>query len=216
MRALRDHIRPFVLIQICVVAAVVAYYRVPDFATFAGSMARAKDQGGLVFSFVSTMFAGMVLPELFKLASNDPRRYSIRDLAYNGLVFGLNGMIVDLFYRFQGYVFGHETTFQIVAIKVAFDQLFASPFLFNPFFVLMFLYREAKFRGSKFRELLRSTPYSQRLMPVLLVSWAYWIPALCGVYALPANLQFVLFLFVEAAWSLILLHITKSMQEVEA
>jgi hypothetical protein len=210
-RAIREQIRPFLLIQACVLGSVAAYYNWPAFAAFAGSLAQFKASGGLASSFVSTMFAGMVLPELFKFATGDRSRFHWHELVFLGLVFGLNGVIVDLFYQFQGYLFGYEATLEVVAKKVLLDQIFAAPLLFSPYFVLMYLWKDSNFKLKSAREALRKNSLLQRLLPVVFVNWLFWIPALCGVYAMPQNLQFVLFLFVEAAWSLIVVHVSKSM-----
>ncbi len=209
LRAIRDHLRPFLAIQFCVFLVVLAYYSLPGFQQWSASLAKIKLQGGLPFVFVSTALAGVALPEIFKRLTRDPRVLPWRELAFNALIFGFNGIVVDLFYRGQGLLFGTEPTLSNVVIKVAVDQLFGSPFIFCPYFLLLMLWFRSGFNLAALRENLRRRPFSQQLWPILVVNWAYWVPALCGIYAMPSDLQFVLFLFVEAAWSLILVHVTK-------
>lgn len=210
LQAVRDHVKPFLAIQVCVVLAVVAYYQVPSFAEFAGTLAGIKTSGGLPFSFFTTIIAGAVLPEVFKAVTKDGRRLPWPEFLYMCLVFGGNGIIVDLFYQFQGYLFGTENTFRVVALKVFFDQAFASWIMFMPYFMLMVLWRRSGFKFGVMRQGLREQPLYRQMWPMLVVGWAFWIPALCGIYAMPAKLQFVLFLFVEAAWALIIVHVAKS------
>lgn len=210
LQAVRDHIKPFLAIQICVVLAVVAYYQIPSFAEFAGTLASWKVAGGLVFSFLSTMVAGAVFPEVFKALTRDPRRLPFPEFAYMCLVFGGNGILVDVFYQLQSYLFGDEANFRTVAIKVFVDQAIASWLLFQSYFLLMMLFRRSGFNIARMRDGLRMNPFFHQIWPIMVVGWAFWIPALCGIYALPANLQFVLFLFVQAAWSLIVVHVAKS------
>lgn len=210
LQAVRDHIKPFLAIQICVVLAVVAYYQIPSFAEFAGTLAGWKAAGGLIFSFLTTSIAGAVFPEIFKALTRDPRRLPFPEFAYMCLVFGGNGIIVDLFYQFQSYLFGDEANFRTVAIKVFVDQAIASWLMFQSYFLLMMLFRRAEFKFSRMREGLKANPFYRQIWPIMVVGWAFWIPALCGIYALPGNLQFVLFLFVQAAWSLIVVHVAKS------
>ena len=62
----------------------------------------------------------------------------------------------------------------------------------------------------------RLRPYLGFIWPALVVGWFFWIPGLSGIYAMPQQLQFVLFLFVEAAWSLIIIHVAKSALRFEA
>jgi hypothetical protein len=213
LRAVKDHIRPFLFIQVCIVALVFAYYKVPAVTAFADNLAALKIRGGLPFAFIATAFAGVVLPEAFKIASGDGRRLWGTEFFYMILVFGINGLIVDALYRFLGYLFGNENTFSTVATKVIVDQTLAAPFIFMPYFGLMMLWRHFKFNFSALRANLKERPLFKQIWPSLIVGWAFWIPALCGIYAMPQKVQFVLFLFVEAAWSLIIIHVAKSMNE---
>lgn len=188
---------------------VLAFYQLPAFAEFAASLGRVKASGGLPFAFLATACAGILLPESFKIATRDERRLPLPELAYMFLVFGINGMIVDLFYRGQGLLFGTEATLGVVAAKVAVDQTVGSLLIFNPYFLFMILLYKSGFSRDRLREGLRKNSFLRQMWPILVVNWAYWIPALFGVYAMPSDLQFVLFLFVEAAWSLILVHVAK-------
>jgi hypothetical protein len=46
-----------------------------------------------------------------------------------------------------------------------------------------------------------------RVMPLLVPCWCFWIPIVAIVYALPGPLQFLMFAFALAAWSLIMVFI---------
>jgi hypothetical protein len=212
LRAIRDHVRPILAIQACVLGVVAAYYLSPLFASFAGRLAAIKVAGGYGFAFVATGFAGAVMPELFKFATKDPRVHRFSEVAYTFMVFGLNGIIVDLFYQAQGQVFGTEPTVGVVAAKVLVDQTIGSILIFCPYFLIMISLYKAGFNWERLHSGFRQNSFLRQMWPILVVNWAYWIPALCGVYAMPNDLQFVLFLFVEAAWSLILVHVAKRNQ----
>jgi hypothetical protein len=209
IRAIRDHVRPFLAIQVCVILVAVAYYKWPAFAAFAEGLGKVKVAGGYVFVVVATGFAGAILPEVFKALTKDTRRLPVGELFYNFAVFGLNGILVDVFYRGLGTMFGEEPTVANVTIKVLVDQLLGSPLLFTPYFLTMILLYKSGFNLAKMRESLREESFLRRIWPVLITSWAYWFPALFGVYAMPKDLQFVLFLFIEAAWSLLLIHVAR-------
>lgn len=209
IRAIRDHIRPFLAIQACVLLVVLAYYQAPAVMSFAAELGKIKVLGGYVFVVVATGFAGAILPEAFKALTGDTRRLPFAELLYNFAVFGLNGIFVDVFYRGLGKIFGEEPTVSNVTIKVLVDQLLGSPLLFTPYFLSMILLYKSGFSLAKLRMSLREEPFLRRIWPVLITSWAYWFPALIGVYAMPKDLQFVLFLFIEAAWSLLLIHIAR-------
>lgn len=188
---------------------VVVYYQSPAVQQFSVSLANIKTNGGYLFAALSTAFAGVVLPEIFKAVTRDPLRYGGRELAFNLIVFGLNGMLVDWFYRLQGVIFGTQITFAVVAPKVLFDQLVFSPFIAVPFVLTLFQWRDLRFKAREVPRALGPRFMRNRVLPVQIVAWAYWTPMITAIYALPMNLQFILFLFAEAAWSLLLVHVAK-------
>ena len=47
------------------------------------------------------------------------------------------------------------------------------------------------------------------MLPLLLPNWCFWVPMVTIVYALPAALQFLLFVLLLAAWSLIMVFIAE-------
>ena len=49
--------------------------------------------------------------------------------------------------------------------------------------------------------------YARRVLPVLLATWAVWLPVVSCVYALPPPLQIPLFNVVLCFWSLLFAHI---------
>jgi hypothetical protein len=209
LRAIRDHARPFLAIQASVLLVVAVYYLSPGFSAWAANLADFKVAGGYWFAFVATGFAGAILPEAFKRLTRDARRLPLPELAYNFIIFGLNGIFVDYFYRALGTIFGEEPTVANVTAKVFVDQLIGSPLLFTPYFLIMILLYKSRFHFGRLRQMWNEEPFLRRILPVLVTSWAYWFPALFGVYAMPKDLQFVLFLFIEAAWSLLLIHIAR-------
>lgn len=211
LRAIQDHLKPFVLIQVCAIILVVAYYQSEVLRSGASTLAQWKAQGGLVFSALSTAFAAVVLPELFKAATRDPKRYGFRELLFNALFFGFVGILVDWFYNFQTLLFGAEVTVAVVAKKVLFDQAFFSFCISNPLGITLFQWRDLGFDTKATYQALRGNFLRQRLLPLFMVCFAYWVPLICCIYAMPLSLQFVFFLFVEAAWSLIIVHVTKGM-----
>ncbi len=188
---------------------VVAYYQSPAVQSFSASLASIKVHGGYLFAAISTAFAGVVLPEVFKAITRDPLRYGMKELTFNLVVFGLNGMIVDAFYRLQGTIFGGENTVAVVTPKVLVDQIVFSPFVAVPIVLTLFQLRDLRFNVRGVPGALGPRFMRNRVLPVQIVAWAYWTPMTIAIYALPMNLQFCLFLFAEAAWSLLLVHVAK-------
>ena len=208
-RAIRQYARPFLLIQAAAVGLVVAYQASATVRAACATLAEVKRAGGLPFSAAAAAVAGGLLPEVAKLVAA-PRRGLLRgrggEVAFNTVFFALNGVVVDLFYRLATVLFGAVATPGTVVEKVAFDQ-----FVFSPTWlyviVVLFTWRQNHFSFAATRAAVDRRFYRRRVLPLLLPNWCFWMPMTSIIYALPANLQFLLFVLALAAWSLIMVFI---------
>jgi len=204
--AVRRFWRPFVLMQGAAVLLVIAYRASAGVRDACAALVDLKREGGLAFSAVASAIAGVLLPEAATLATvPDERARPGRagKLAFTTAFFLVNGAVVDLFYRLSAHVFGDSATPAVVAQKVAFDQ-----FVFTPLWLSvigsLFAWHKYGFRWAPTRADLTDGFYRRRLLPLLLPNWCFWIPMTAVIYALPVPLQFLLFVFALAAWSLIM------------
>jgi hypothetical protein len=211
--AVRRFWRPFILIQLVAVALVVAYHVDARVRDVCAALAAWKTAGGLPLSAVTAAFAGGILPELAKLAartrggaSPSPFQGRGREIAFNVVFFAFNGVVVDGLYRLLARLFGTGTDPATVVAKMAFDQFVFTP----PWLVLittLYLWRARAFSVVAVRAAFSrglSAYARERVLPLLLPDWAFWIPMMCVVYAFPLALQFLLFILALAAWSLIM------------
>lgn len=207
--------RPFVLIQAAAVLLVVAYRASAAVRAACDAAAVAKASTGLPFAALTSAVAGGLLPELAKLLA-DPRSRQghgrggalASTLAFLLPFFALNGVVIDLLYRFESSLFGTDGAASTVVAKVAFDQ-----FVFSPVWLLLivalFTWRGNGFSLPRTLPALRDRFYRRRVIPLLLPNWCFWIPMVSIIYALPAPLQFLLFVLALAAWSLIMVFIAE-------
>ena len=112
-------------------------------------------------------------------------------------------------YRLLAWLFGTGTDLGTIAKKVVVDQFVSTPLASIPFSVLAFLWAERGFTGSGLATALR-TPgeFRGRWATLLVTAWAFWLPVLAFVFAMPADLQFPLFVVIQAAWSLLLVAVS--------
>jgi hypothetical protein len=54
-----------------------------------------------------------------------------------------------------------------------------------------------------------ASAYRDRVFPALIPCWVFWIPVLFCVYAFPPNLQLPFAFLAEAAWSMIVVFVSK-------
>lgn len=193
-----------VLIQICAVCIVALYYLSPGVQSATESLARLKAAGGFPFSFLATAFAGAILPEAAKRLTLRARPTPRGDMAFQLVFFGLMGVMVDFQYQLLGAVLGQGVSPDILVKKLVCDQFVGTPFVSIPLSCVAFLWKDQDFAFRRFAP----GAFIGRFGPMIVSAWAFWIPVVAAVYCMPGNLQFCLFLCAQAAWSLLLLHMS--------
>jgi hypothetical protein len=149
--------------------------------------------------------AAALLPTLVQgFMGRLPAQGRLKRLALLSLFWGWRGMEIDLFYQFQGWLFGHGNDVRTLLIKVAFDQFVMSPLWFVP--TVLIALRWVEFDGSwaRTRASLDREFWLNTCPTVMVANWLVWIPALALIYSLPAALQFPLFSGVMCFFILIL------------
>jgi len=204
------------LLQLCAVAVVVAFYRWEGFQKVCKEFGTWKEHGGILFAALANVVAGVVVPEVAKAltarSDSDTGSASWRiRLWWLAVLFATSGVIVDTFYRLQGLLLGTATDLRTVAVKVLVDQLIFTPFVGLPYAVLFFLWLEEGRSVSRWWRRLRWQLVVERVLRLAAPGWLYWFPMVCCIYALPLELQFVLYLPCMACWSLVFVAISRSM-----
>ena len=182
------------VLNVFAVSLVVSYYQVPALAGFWESVGDFKTHWSFVFSCVSTMFAAAIMPTFIQMAMGTlPAEGRWKRLALLMLFWGYRGMEIDLFYRFQSWLFGNGNDARTLITKVFVDQFVMSPIWFVPTYVIALRWVEMGGSWSRTWPTLNREFWTRTCPTVLITNWLVWIPALALVYSLPAALQFPLF-----------------------
>ncbi len=212
IRAIRGNWVPIAVIQLVALILVVAYFQTPALQASLKHVETVKVRGGLAFAFFGGMVAGAVVPELAKLFTGRLKSVSkrwLQESAFNGLVYGIVGVQVDLFYQVLTATLGGQATPSVVITKTLIDQLVFSPLLSIPTATILFRWRFHEFQREAFARELRDRFYLNQIVPGVLMCWAFWVPVLCCLYTLPTLLQFPFSLLAEAAWSILFVFMTQ-------
>jgi hypothetical protein len=210
LAAVRKFWRPFLLLQAAALGLVVAYYGNAQVRTVCGHLSDFKQQAGLIFSAIATALAGALMPELAKaLVMGDRKltRQRVADVCFALVIFGINGVMVDLQYRAFGVVLGQDNHPLTIVEKVLADQFVTTPLYSMPYWVFVFALRANGFDLIRTVRDISLRWYLVRGMPILIPAWCYWLPMTSMIYALPGPLQFCLFCFAVAAWSLLMVFV---------
>jgi hypothetical protein len=211
LSALRTYWPAILIIQAIALGSVVAYYRIESAAGFFGTMADWKASGGLLFAGLANVVSGGVLPELLKRIFRPPTipPPKLRELAHQFVMWGVLGITIDIFYQMQGQLFGHGTDAGTLLIKVVVDQLVFTPLVGVPFIVSWFALYEARYRPRVWASAMLTRNAVLHGMQLWISCLAFWPVMLLIIYSLPQALQFSLFLFGNAAYSLLLIFIAR-------
>jgi hypothetical protein len=210
LEAVRRYWRPFVLLQTIALLLVLGYYHVPVVAAACERLSVMKQNGGVLFVMIAAALAGAILPELAKAAVQGERtvdRVRVGAVLFAVVAFAINGVITDYQYRLLGVVVGEGVDAATIFTKVLADQFIMTPLYGIPYWALVFGWRN---HGYNLRLTLGEIGpqwYARKVLALLIPCWAFWLPMVSLIYALPGPLQFCLFSLALAAWSLIMVFV---------
>jgi len=206
--AVRKNILPGWILQVLLMVFLAAYLWFPPMHSLLEEVAKLKSQSGYLFGFVSYALAAGLLPEVLRFVVF--QRCRLRpgngfDLWTACVLWGVMGVFVDIFYRFQIFLFGSEANFPTILKKVLVDQLLYAPFFAVPLSIFLFAWRDRRFRLSAVRSLLSAKFYLKHIFPVTFANWGIWVPAVTLIYFMPGLLQVPVASLIQAFWVLIFL-----------
>ena len=210
-RAARANLLPGLLIQALMVALVLAYYWMPASRSAFQALASAKAQWGYAFSFVVSVIAGAVLPislKIILLQRGRPSRADLAEFLFLLVFWGIDGTIVDAFYRFQALIFGAHPDLATIVKKVLVDQFIYNSLFAAPYAVSCYEFKNQHYRLGALRGIFTLGFYRTHAIPALCATWVVWIPVTAAIYALPSLLQIPLFALALTFWVLMLAYIT--------
>eukprot|EP00440_Ansanella_granifera_P057901 gb/GFBE01062767.1/.p1 GENE.gb/GFBE01062767.1/~~gb/GFBE01062767.1/.p1 ORF type:complete len:297 (+),score=69.22 gb/GFBE01062767.1/:1-891(+) len=190
IKSLRANRIPAAVSFLLGVVMVAIYYGGGD-ATRPGfeALGELRNDGGLLFSTVSTCLSAGVFPSLLQAALGILPQPRVSNAAFNIVLWAFLGYVVDRLYFFQAWLFGDGADAATVVKKVLFDQFVWNPFLANIFLSFVFRWRDHGFSLRRCREVLNPRGWALNYCSMLITCWGTWIPGTTVVYCFPTTLQ---------------------------
>jgi hypothetical protein len=183
---------------------VLAYYFDKPTHDALDALAAFKSEWGLAYSAVATAICGGIIPFLYMRANRRTRASNPWfHFPFHLGFWAYKGMEVDLFYRFQGWLFGNEANFPAIAKKVILDEFGYTVFWAMPTAILLFLWKDTGYDTARMRKLDVIGFWKANLPKAVIGAWGVWFPAVCIIYSLPAPLQVPLFNIVLCFYALL-------------
>ena len=193
-------------------ALVAIYYCWPTGAAILSSYGAWQHAGGIVRTGLMAGFAGGILSELCLVYARDRGRWNrthLENMIFRFVVFFLGGMVVGEFYVWQAYWFGDGVSWRILLPKILVDQFIFSVFWSTTYQSLTFRWQALRYSGSRLWSELNGKFVLERMLPILVTNWMFWIPGVTLVYSMPLILQMPLSIFATAMWSILLAGLSK-------
>lgn len=205
----------------CVAVVVVGGYYVLDPITLAMQrLAQVKQEVGLPYAIVSTaVFCGLIPFGLQVLQRGQRRNFAWPYLVFLVVFWAYKGVEVELLYRLQAVMFGHDPTLRTVLLKLLFDQCVYVPILAVPGMVLALAWASGGYRLARLRAAMAHGGgrwYRRMVLPVLIPNVIVWVPAVLLIYLLPTPLQLPLQNLVACIWATMLMFMTHHRSQLVA
>ena len=203
LRAAKANFIPALIVQAIMLGLLLAYYFYPPTTRWLNQLADLKEQWSYGYSAIAGVVAGGIVPEIMRVVvfqGGSIRRSNFHNLLFTIPYWGVNGMVVDFFYRSQAGWFGSEATFGVVTTKVLVDQFLFNPFYAAPLGAFCYDLKNAGYRLGNLRQFFTWRYYSRVVIPVLFATWSVWIPLVTIIYSLPSLLQVPLFALALSLW----------------
>jgi hypothetical protein len=203
IRAAKANLIPGLIVQGIMLTLLLCYYFYPPTTRWLNQLAQLKGEFGYGYTFVASVIAGALVPEIMRIVVFQKGRFIRRN--FSNLLFtipfwGITGMIVDLFYRMQEHWFGAEVTFTVVLAKVVVDQFIYNPLIAAPSGAWLYDWKNSDYSIKGISRFFTATYYRYVIIPILFATWGVWIPLVTIIYCLPSLLQIPLFALALSLW----------------
>ena len=196
---------------------VAIYYCWPAGAAVLSRFARWQYAGGILTAGLAMSFAGGVLSELSVVYLLEKGRWTLAHLDNTGfklIFFFINGSIVYEFYIWQAFWFGDGASWSVLLPKIVVDQCIYSVFWSTPFQTIVFRWHRLGYSGRKVWSEMDLDFVVERMLPILVTNWLFWIPGMTFIYSMPLILQMPLAIFATAIWSVLLSTVSRQERSV--
>ena len=203
-------------LEVAMAIVVAIYYLWAAGVSVVTSYAVWLHSGGILATALAAALAGGVLSELSLVYVQNGGRWTrvhLERMIFNSVMFFIGGSVVYEFYLFQAWVFGDGAHWRIVLPKLLVDQFGFTVFWATPYQALMTRWQALRYSGPKLWRELGWTFVLERLAPILLTNWIFWIPCMGLIYSMPLLLQPALFVFGTAAWGLLMPAVARQERE---
>lgn len=203
--AFKANIKPGIILWLFMLIFFAAYLMNPAFNAGLGRVSALKISVGYPFSFAVYVLSAALMPEILMIIFFQKGRIAVKNLqnfAFVGLLFGVIGILTDIFYSYQALWFGETGGLKSLLFKALVDQGLYSP-VANFLLVSIFFLRENGIKKEALASIITLQFLLAKVLPVVVAGWCVWIPGVILVYSMPTALQLPVASLILCFWVLI-------------
>jgi hypothetical protein len=207
LQAGRQNLPAMLGIQGLIVGIVALYYGCPAARPFFTHISDWQRAGGLPAAMLASACGAGLLAEVSTVYFQNSGRWTrahVEGAVFKFLLYFVSGGIVYEFYRLQAFMFGDSPAWPVVLKKLLVDQVGFTILWSVPMQSLALRWHTLHYSGRELGRELRGDFILDRMLPVLITNWIFWIPGVTLVYLMPYPLQMPLAIFATAIWVLLL------------
>jgi hypothetical protein len=207
LRAARQNLPAMLGIQVLIVGVVALYYGCPATRPFFTQVSDWQRAGGLPAAMLASACGAGLLSEISTVYFQNSGRWTrahVEGAVFKFLLYFVSGGIVYEFYRLQAFMFGDSPAGPVVLKKLLVDQFGYTVIWAVPFQSLALRWHALHYSGRELGRELRGDFILDRMLPVYVTNWIFWIPGMTLIYLMPYPLQMPLAIFATAIWVLLL------------
>jgi hypothetical protein len=206
LAALHDQWRPLLVLNLMVAGLIAGEFLSASFAARLHIASAWLMAGGLPAVFLAAGVSSGVLAEIAVVVAKQGGRWhttNTEGAAVRFVVFGVNAVVVSLFYRLQASLFGDGLGWSVQLPKLAVDQLLFAPLICLPLQITASRLHTLRFDARRLASELPGSFLRRHYLPALATQWLFWPPVSLAIYLFPVPLQTPLFLVIGAVWALL-------------
>lgn len=218
LHSARENALPGFILWIAAAAIVAGYWLLEPVHRFLSDLGQFKAESGYLYSAVATGIFGGLIPFLWRWTRGKKRARETGTQLWNvpawaaglflTLFWAYKGVEIDWFYRLQALIFGSGSALSVLVPKVLVDQFVYNTLWAGWIQLLAYWWLERALKPAALVDPAFWRTIGPRLVTILISTWGVWIPMVCIIYSMPAELQVPLFNIALCFWSLMLASIT--------
>jgi hypothetical protein len=210
-QAAKANLYPGLFLWALLVVFMVAYFTCSGFRDVLQQLTDFKLSMGYWFSFFSYVLFAALLSELMQVffdQNGKPTMKNIHNFLFGAILWGCSGVLGDLFYHGQAFLFGENNDWKTLIKKTCVDMYLYTPVI-NGFITAIFLWKSENFSTATLSRIFSANFLKEHLMPVLIAAWCVWTPGVLVIYSMPTALQLPIASFILCFWVLLFAFVRK-------